>query len=251
MKALKEKSLNEIRNEWDNISHLRHTQITSGIDLSYKYVILPCVKELCENSDYSSIVDVGCGTGILEAELSSRSRRVVGIDLSSKSIEIARSYCERLDNVIFENTTAENYAAEMTSPVFTLAIANMTLMTCIDLPGILGAIEKLLIPGGTFVATLAHPCFWPKYWGYDEAEWFDYRKQIIVEARFKISKQATDCITTHVHRPLAMYLNGLANCGFVIQRFIEPMPDKKVERKYPQKWECPRFVGIRCRKTAG
>ena len=90
MKAIKEKSINEIKNEWDNISHLRHRQITNGTDLSYKYVILPCVLELSKNSNFSSILDVGCGTGILEAELASLSKKIVGVDLSSKNIEIAK-----------------------------------------------------------------------------------------------------------------------------------------------------------------
>lgn len=250
MKAIAKKDLNKIRYEWDEISYSRHMQITSGIDISYKNIILPCVIELSKNSNYSSVLDVGCGTGILEAKLSLLSDKVVGVDLSAKSIEIARNYCKGLDNVSFENTTVENYASKTNMSRFTLVIANMTLMTCTDLPSILQAIEKLLISKGTFVATFAHPCFWPMYWGYDKAEWFKYNEQIIIEAPFKISKQATNCITTHVHRPLEMYLNTLSNCGFMIDTIVEPMPDKKVEQEYRKKWRFPRFIGIRCTKDS-
>jgi 2-polyprenyl-3-methyl-5-hydroxy-6-metoxy-1,4-benzoquinol methylase len=248
MKAISKKDLNKIRYEWDEISHLRHMQITSGIDISYKNIILPCVIELSKNSNYSSVLDVGCGTGILEAKLSLLSDKVVGIDLSPKSIEIARNYCKGLDNVSFENTTVENYATKTNMSRFTLVIANMTLMTCTDLTGVLQAIAKLLTPKGTFVATLAHPCFWPIYWGYDKSKWFKYNEQIIIEAPFKISKQTTNHITTHVHRPMGVYLNIMTDCGLIIDRFIEPMPDEKVRQKYRKKWQFPRFVGIRCTK---
>jgi len=113
----------------------------------------------------------------------------------------------------------------------------------------LNAIEKLLIPTGSFVVTFAHPCFWAKYWDYEEAEWFDYKKEIIIEAPFRISKEATSCITTHFHRPLEVYFNTLVNSGFIIDRFFEPVPDKKIQEQYPMKWEFPRFVGIKCTKA--
>ena len=195
MKAIREKSLNEIKKEWDNISQLRHTQIINGIDLSYKHVILPCILDLSKNSDFSAVVDIGCGTGALDAELSPQCKRIVGIDFSSKSIEIAKSHCRRLDNIVFETTAVENYAAQVKSPMFSLAIANMTLMTCIDLSSILEAVKKLVIPGGTLAITIAHPCFWPRYWGYDKAECFDYKREIIIEAPFRISKETTNYIT--------------------------------------------------------
>jgi len=50
---------------------------------------------------------------------------------------------------------------------------------------------------------------------------------------------------------LEMYLNNLADCGFIVDRFIEPMPNKEIQQEYPEKWEFPRFVGIRCTKNSG
>ncbi len=43
----------------------------------------------------SSIIDIGCGTGRLAFQLSSKCNKVTGIDLSSKNIKTAQTYLDR------------------------------------------------------------------------------------------------------------------------------------------------------------
>ncbi|MBN1975298.1 MAG: methyltransferase domain-containing protein [Sedimentisphaerales bacterium] len=248
MKPINEKKQIQIREEWDNISKIRYNQIIDGKDISYRYVILPCVLDLAKKSNFSKVIDIGCGTGVLTSMLAKRSNKVLAIDISPKSIEITKSHCKKQKNILFNTISIEDYAFKCKSQTFTLAIANMTIMTCLNLFSFLKAIEKLLIKGGTFIMTGIHPCFWPQYWGYDKAKWFDYKKEIIIEAPFRISKDITEYKTTHIHRPLDMYINMLIRCGFIINKIIEPIPNNNIQKLYPNIWKFPRFIGIRCIK---
>jgi hypothetical protein len=125
----------------------------------------------------------------------------------------------------------------------------MMLMTTANLDGTLAAVANLLEPAGHFVFTIAHPCFWHLYWQY--GDWFNYAAETFIEAPFVISLDSTgSCVTTHIHRPLALYADKLAKFGFRIEEIEEPMPSPEVERLYPEPWKFPRFLGVRCVRTA-
>lgn len=247
MRPVTVKSKQDIGAEWDGIADLRMKQIQSKVDLSYHYILVPCVMELCAQGNFRSVIDVGCGIGFITQELAKRSSRLIGVDLSSRSIQLARQRFVSNNCVSFLNMSIEEYADEMHQGLFTLAVANMTLVTAPSLEQIVGAIARLLAPGGHFVFTITHPWFWPHYWKYASESWFDYKKEIFIEAPFKITLQKdVTLVTTHVHRPLEKYLDALLRYRFVVDRIVEPMPTPEVERMYKEKWKFPRFMGIRC-----
>ena len=129
------------------------------------------------------------------------------------------------------------------------AVAVMTLMTAPDLRGLAKALAGLLRTHARFIATLTHPCFWPRYWGYEREPWFRYDRETFIEAPFVISKRQTDLRTTHIHRPLEHYLTVFAEEGFVLDALAEPMPAPDVQSLYPRRWEFPRFLGLRWKKV--
>ncbi len=111
----------------------------------------------------------------------------------------------------------------------------------------INAFSKIILPGGHLVFSITHPWFWPTYWGYDKYDWFKYDEEIAIEAPFRVSSDKDVIgITTHFHRPISHYLSELHNFGFEIDRLIEPMPRKEIELKYPNLWEFPRFIVIKC-----
>lgn len=72
---------------------------------SYKRWIVPLVDDALTVLPKTSlrILDVGCGPGLLTKEFASRSKKfkVVGIDLSTSALEMAKKNCIRLKNVSF------------------------------------------------------------------------------------------------------------------------------------------------------
>ena len=203
-RAVSSKHMADIRREWDRIAKLRFDQIVHGRDLSYSSVLEPTVLELIGKCDRSSVLDVGCGVGILTARLAEVSGDVIGIDISGESIALAEQHQTR-KNLHFVTTSVETFARDSRAR-FTVVVANMTLMTMLDLPAAIDAISRLLTDRGRLILTITHPCFWPAYWHYDNEEWFDYSKEIVIEAPFRISADGlSKFTTTHVHRPLEQY----------------------------------------------
>lgn len=237
----------EINKEWDSIAELRAKQIESGKDLSYCHVLVPLILELCSECDLASVIDVGCGVGFLSREFDRHAGQVVGVDGSLESIEIARRLHGENTKLRFVNSTIEEFARSFGMPAFTLAVCNMMFLTSLDLDKTLQSIAGLLCPGGHLVFTIAHPCFWPIYWGYDSQDWFEYKKEIQIEAVFRISLETCrEHKTTHIHRPLEQYTEELRKTGFLIEAVCEPVPPPDIQAKYPRLWDYPRFLGLRC-----
>jgi 2-polyprenyl-3-methyl-5-hydroxy-6-metoxy-1,4-benzoquinol methylase len=247
MDPVKNKHLNEVAHEWDSIVALRMQQIQDGVDISFEHVLRPCIMNLAMGCDFSNVIDVGCGGGFLSEDLAKISSRVVGVDISGESVCLARQRLQGIENITFVHTSVEDFSEIEPSGSFTLAIANMTLMTVPSLETTVKAISSLLTRGGYFVFTITHPCFWPSYWGYSDASWFNYSREIAVEAPFRISQtEAPGPKTTHIHRSLENYLNVLIGSGFEIGRLAEPLPSPEIEKRYLTRWKYPRFIGIRC-----
>lgn len=239
------KSRADVEREWDALAPVRETQISHSKDISFTSVLLPAIQNLSQESDFTSVIDVGCGLGFVTDYISSRSDAVTAIDISSDSIRIAHQRLKHRKNVSFFHSSMEDFPE--TSPShFSLAISSMTLMTVLDIRSFLSSLSRVLKPGSHFIFTITHPCFWPRYWGYESEDWFDYNKEIIIEAPFSISRDKTNLVTTHIHRPLDMYVECLHNNNFAIDTLIEPYPPAHADQEYLKNWSYPRFVGFRC-----
>jgi predicted TPR repeat methyltransferase len=236
----------DIEKEWDAIAPIRDIQVSQGKDISLLKVLLPAINQLTISSDFNHVLDIGCGIGFITEAFSTKANSIVGVDLSKRSIELAQKRLNHAHHVRFFYGSIEEFMEQTAPNSFSLAIANMTLMANLDLLSLLKAVAKLLCPGAHFVFTITHPCFWPDYWGYNNAEWFDYNQEIFVEAPFKISLDVADLVTTHVHRPLAQYINSLVEVGFCVETVLEPFPPIDTDPEYLRNWKQPRFLAIRC-----
>lgn len=238
----------ELVREWDRLAEERHRQIASGDDLSFHHVVVPTTWRLLEGADRTLVLDIGSGTGEFTLQLARSSGTVIAVEPSKTSVALAREVCHGATNVRFVETSLEEAGGLLGEEGATTAVAVMTLMTAPDLRGLAKALAGLLRTHARFIATLTHPCFWPRYWGYEREPWFRYDREVFIEAPFVISKRQTDLRTTHVHRPLENYLTVFAEEGFALEALVEPMPPLDVQSLYPRRWEFPRFLGLRWEK---
>lgn len=235
--------------EWDRLADERHRQIASGEDLSFHHVVVPTTWRLLDGADRTLVLDIGSGTGEFTLQLARSSEMVVAVEPSKASMALARRLCQGVANVRYVETSLEEAGSLLDEAGATTAVAVMTLMTAPDLRGLAKALAGLLRSHARFIATLTHPCFWPRYWGYEREPWFRYDRETFIEAPFVISKRQTDLRTTHIHRPLEHYLTVFAEEGFALEALAEPMPTPDVQRLYPRPWEFPRFLGLRWMKV--
>jgi 2-polyprenyl-3-methyl-5-hydroxy-6-metoxy-1,4-benzoquinol methylase len=248
-KSVQSRTRTWLVDEWDRIAPYREDLISSGRDISYRYILSPSIARLLDGRLVTGrrVLDAGCGTGTFIAALAREHPAVdfVGIDPSATSIDIAKTRRENLANCEFRVMSVEDLAHEEPARLggYDAVIANMLLQNVADFSAVLQACSALLNRDGIFVFAIPHPCFWPNYWGYNDEQWFSYEKESWIEAPFQTSLGSNSTLrTTHVHRPLSAYVNGLNAAQLSIDRLTEPMPSDTVEGVYPAAWEFPRFL---------
>ncbi|MEV6416781.1 class I SAM-dependent methyltransferase [Kribbella sp. NPDC051718] len=238
--------------EWDKVAADRDQLISEGRDLSYSYILLPALLRL--SADWlvpkTRILDVGCGTGKFASELATNhpDSEIVGVDPSALSVDIACSKRPARTNLDFRRATVESFVEQTPPQSFDLVVANMLFQNVSSLPDVLASCLKALSPDGALVFAVPHPCFWPRYWKYEKAAWFQYDREIWIEAPFRTSLSPENGLTTtHIHRPLERYFSAFAAAGLMVEELVEPYPDEGIEGEYPIAWEFPRFLLGRCR----
>jgi len=165
---LEEKSIAAITSEWDALAHVRLRQICSGKDLTFKHFLAPNILRLARNETAETIVDAGCGVGVLTSLLARQDSTVIGIDPSVESIGIARTHFGKTAQ--FFESTLEAFTQRHDSDT-DLVIANMVLMNVLNLRAFVTAAHRILRPGGALIFSISHPCFWPFYYGYAQEPW--------------------------------------------------------------------------------
>jgi SAM-dependent methyltransferase len=239
----------DLAREWDRLAEERHRQIASGEDLSFHHLVVPTTWRLLEGSDRAVVLDIGAGTGEFTLQLARTAGKVIAVEPSQASMMLARRVCQSVKNVRYVEASLEEAASFLGEHPATAAVAVMTLMTAPDLRALAKALAALLQTHARFISTLTHPCFWPRYWGYENEPWFRYARETFIEAPFIISKRRTEIRTTHIHRPLEQYLSVFAEEGFRLDALAEPMPAPEVDALYPRRWAFPRFLGLRWEKV--
>jgi 2-polyprenyl-3-methyl-5-hydroxy-6-metoxy-1,4-benzoquinol methylase len=246
-RTVKSKPFSEITSEWDSLATTRYHQISSDIDITYNYLLRPTIIKLVKEYQPHTILDAGCGVGVLTADLSYFVKKVVGVDPSPRSINLAEEAAGSR-NIEFHVDTIEALALK-TDTIYDAVIANMVLMDTIDLESFLKSVFKLLSESGRFIFSITHPCFWPQYYGYASETWFDYQSELIIEGPFRTSLSGTGkLISTHVHRPLCSYISKLYASNFVIEKLYEPSPPLDILARYPETWKYPRYIVAVCQK---
>jgi 2-polyprenyl-6-hydroxyphenyl methylase/3-demethylubiquinone-9 3-methyltransferase len=108
-----------------------------------------------------SMVDIGCGGGILSESMARLGATVTGIDIIPKSLQVARqhSFSQHLNIEYLEYTAEELARLELQFDV----VLNMEVVEhVIELPSFMNSCAQLLTPGGiTFIATInRNPLSW-------------------------------------------------------------------------------------------
>jgi 2-polyprenyl-6-hydroxyphenyl methylase/3-demethylubiquinone-9 3-methyltransferase len=103
-----------------------------------------------------TVLDVGCGGGILAEAMARRAERVLGIDLAARPLGVARLHAleTAADNVVYREVSAESLAAEQPG-VFDVVTCMEMLEHVPDPSSVVRACSEMVKPGGwVFFSTL-------------------------------------------------------------------------------------------------
>jgi len=111
------------------------------------------IKEALKQSTYpeATILDVGCGNGVIARQLGKEGYHVLGIDISKKAIDKANAL-NMYPNVLFENISAENLVA--TGKRYDAIICSEVLEHLTDPSSLLKVLNESLNDNGKLIITV-------------------------------------------------------------------------------------------------
>ena len=238
-------------NSWDKNAAAMYEKRQIGADPCFEYVLRPTFNKVfarLKHTPIKSILEVGCGTGQLVQELVEHGESLVGIDISSNSIEIARQH-SRHHKIKLHCTSVEKLASE-TKEAYDVIYSNMVLNNVEDLNPHLVAQNHLLKPNGTAIHALPHPCFYPQIKTSFPKEVFEYQNVSAIDFPLKLhgNEKELPAPITYYHRPLSCYIDNFVKIGWTLQSLLEPMPDKDDKQHFERPWTLPGFIVFVCKK---
>lgn len=178
------------------------------------YYERPAVLSLVGDVRGRRILDAGCGSGPLAAELVARGADVTGFDGSPAMIDLAR---RRLGGSVplsvHDLTEPLPYADE----TFDDVVASLVLHYLEDWDAPLAEIRRVLKPGGRLVASVNHP-FAQVLNAPDE----DYFATRLYSEDIELNGQTT--ALTFWHRPLREVVRAVTDAGLDLRVLDEPGP---------------------------
>lgn len=206
---------------WNRVAHDWNQHVGTHGDANRVLNSDPVLWAMAGDLRGRRVLDAGCGTGYLSAQLRARGAQVIGVDFSEQMIQIARSQHPeldfRVDSVSELNTVG--------SAQFDIVISNYVLMDIPDLDGALRSFARVLRSDGAAIVVFSHPCF-PQGRAVVQGDgqvayrwdfpYFEHRKRVDPPwGRF-----TSEFIW--FHRPLSDYWKAFRRAGFSVAEFEEP-----------------------------
>jgi len=189
-------------------------------------LVVPVLLEMVGHVQGRWVCDLACGQGYVSRRLARRGAQVVGVDVSTKLLQLAQEH-EQLEpfGIDYRRGNVQE-AGVLAGQQFDGVVCNMALIAIPDLDATLATVSQCLDAGGWFVFSITQPCFQSpgSEWFTDEAgvrgrkvyEYFD-------ERGWRSSNP--DGVRGRVddyHRTLSTYVNTLAANGLFIEAMVEP-----------------------------
>lgn len=125
--------------------------LAKGLDYQVPALLLAAVKQVVKQEDFKfSTLDLGCGTGLTGEAFKEHASRLVGVDLSSKMLEIAKQ------KSIYQNLVKEEVTTYLsdTSGSYQLIVAADVLVYFGRLDQLLERVKARLVNGGLFAFSI-------------------------------------------------------------------------------------------------
>lgn len=238
----------------------------------HEHVIIPSVLRLLNLKPGASVLDVGCGQGILGKKLS-KGAAYQGIDASMSLIKAARAQDKSrttFEKVVRDKVPQHEYlCADAAKPLpitkkdFTNATIILALQNMEFPDAVLKNIAAHMRVGGRLVIVLNHPAFRiPRQSGWDvnsksnlQYRWVNrYLTPMKIPIQMHPGRGQSE-LTWSFHEPISVYAGHLKNAGLVIENIEEWSSDKtstsrEKKREDRARAEIPLFMAIVAKKLS-
>ncbi|MDD4761189.1 MAG: class I SAM-dependent methyltransferase, partial [Bacteroidaceae bacterium] len=195
----------------------------------------PALFSLAPDLHYKSVLDIGCGYGENCVQfIKLGATKVTGLDISAKMLEIAKNE-NSSPNILYVNKSMTDLN-EITEK-FDVVFSSLAVHYIEDFDKLVKDIYNLLNHGGYFIFSQEHPLttalLTQNYWTRNpENERIHYNlTTYALEGERKVTWIVDGVIK--YHRTISSIINSLANCGFIIEQVLEPIPSNDIMKQYP------------------
>lgn len=249
---------------WNAVADRWFRRYSEFGDLNRQYIIDPAVLGMLGDVAENRILDAGCGNGYLCRRLAKRGAEMVGVDLSTRAIELAERAEQEAPLNIAYHIGSLGHLSMCADAAFDAVVSNLVLQDLQDLDGALRELHRVLKPGGQLVFSIMHPCFSsPPVHGWvrrpvdshRREDWLHWKVDSYFDRGIEEWTLSDWPPLYHFHRTLADYVHALLRNGFVLAGLDEPVPteeDVAVQYRYLNDGErVPLFLVMAARKTEG
>jgi SAM-dependent methyltransferase len=178
----------------------------------------PATLAMVGDIDGLDVLDAGCGSGVLAAELVARGATVTGLDLSTALLDIAR---QRLGDDVPLHHADLAEPLPFGSVTFDLVVASLVLHYLREWKLVLAEFHRVLRPGGRVVLSTHHP-----FMASIAGRTTNYFETYLTTAEWDIGEDKVK--VEFWCRPLSAMVAAFLGAGFEIAQVVEPDPDPRV-----------------------
>jgi ubiquinone/menaquinone biosynthesis C-methylase UbiE len=249
------------RTSWDPVADWYDGWMGKAGGKYHREIAIPVILELLNPQPGEEILDVGSGQGVLAEPIFRAQARYTGVDISSRLLQRARRHHAHHGRFIHGDARCLPELAGLREGGFDAVVFLLSIQNMDPLQPVLDSAAWALKIGGRLVILMTHPCFRvPRQsgWGWDEERKLQYRRVDRYLTPLSVPMKAYPGrergVTLDFHRPLQDYVNGLADCGLVVD-CIREMPMRRAHTSGPHakardaaNQELPLFLGLRAVK---
>lgn len=232
----------------------------------HRTLVSPSVEHLLELQAGESVLDIGCGNGVLARRLAELGGKVTAVDFSSELIALAKERGQASGEPIrydVADATDEDALLALGIAQFDAIVCTMALMDMPVIAPMYRAVRQLLGENGRFVFSTMHPAFSSNHPIFI-MERGDANGELYTHYSLKISNYldispmkgagAVDEPNPHYyyHRPMQDLLGTAFEAGLVLDGMDEPaFPRIPINRKqtvgWDTLWQIPPVLSCRLR----
>jgi len=191
-----------------------------------------------------TVLEAGCGSGVLTAWLAAQGAVVTAFDISPAMVDIAsREVGDRANLLVADVSQPLSFAED---GAFDLVVASLVLHYVGDWCSVLSEFRRVLKQGGRIVVSTHHPAM---DWQLHSADDYFSVKQVTETW----AKGSGHFEVTFWRRPLTAMCDDIAAAGLVIERLVEPAPLPELADRDPGAFDLlssvPRFLFFRLARS--
>lgn len=211
-------------------------------DKGRRYLLNPTIFRMLGPLREQRILDAGCGQGYLSRLMVSAGAEVTGVEPATRLIEYARrSEQEHPLGIQYLQRDLSRLGAIDNDGNFDAVVANMVFLDIADWQAAISNCFRVLIPGGSLIFSLHHPCWTPNA----SKNWTDLRCVELTEYLQPYETKVSHGV--NYHRPLSDYLNYAIELGASINEIAEPTyPIDLADKELPEYGRhIPEFIVVK------